>query len=100
MPQITLRVPPRVLETAKRVAQAFDPDVGGYDSFEPVDDAGMHVCRVDVSDEYAAAFPLFKSYPSLLHQSIAQDFSQRFPDAPVPSLADVDAFCAALVIEI
>lgn len=100
MPQITLKIPPKSLITAKLVAQCFDPDLGGYDSFEPIDDAGMHVCRVDVSDEYAAAFPMFKLHPTLLHQSIEQDFSQRFPDAPVPTLADVDAFCAALVIEI
>lgn len=99
MPQITLRVPPQVLETAKRVAQAFDPDIGGYGSFEPVID-GLHVCRVDVSDEYTAAFPMFKAYPEMLRQSIEQDFAQRFPDAPVPTIGECEAFCAALVIDV
>lgn len=97
---ITLRVPADVLETAKRAAQAFDPDVGGYGSFATIDDAGMHVCNVDVSDEYAAAFPMLKLNPTLLHQSVERDFLQRFPDSPVPTLADVEAFCLALVIEI
>lgn len=98
MKHITLTVPAAVLETAKRVAQAFDPDVGGYGSFEPIVD-DMHVCSVYVSEEYAAAFPIFKLYPEILRQSIEQDFSQRFPDDPVPSLADIELFCAALSID-
>lgn len=98
MKHITLKVPASVLGTAKRVAQAFDPDVGGYDSFEPVDEEGMHVCSVDVSKEYAMAFPVFKTSPAILQQSIAQDFSRRFPTSPIPSLSECTAFCKLLVI--
>lgn len=98
MPQVTLKVPPSVLEAAKRAAQAFDNDVGGYASFEPTDDAGMHICTVDVSDEYAEAFPAFKAFPELLHDTIARDFAARFPDDDVPTLSDVAAFCDVVEI--
>lgn len=99
MKHVLLRVPASSLATARRVAQAFDPDVGGYDSFEPVDEEGLHICSVDVSDEYAQAFLAFKQYPEFLQAQIEFEFVLRFPEAPIPALSDIEAFCEALLIQ-
>lgn len=100
MPVIKLRVPAEVLETAKRAAQSFDYDRGGYYSFGPIDPDGWHYFTADCSDEYAAAFPVLKANPEMLHASIALDFAERFATDPVPSVEDVTAFCAAVEIVI
>jgi hypothetical protein len=101
MKRIKLTVPAEVLMTAKLASQAMDPDVGGYHAFEAPDEAtGLYSYTVNVSDEYLQAFDVFKDYPAYLQQSIALDFETRFPDAEPPTLADCEAFTAALVIEV
>lgn len=101
MPRIALTVPAEVLQTAKLASQAMDPDVGGYAAFEAPDETtGLYSYTVNVSDEYLAAFEVFKDYPDMLRQTIALDFEHRFPDAAPPTLAECEAFCNALVIEV
>lgn len=100
MKRITLTVPAEVLTTAKLASQAMDPDVGGYAAFEAPDEAGLYSYTVNVSDEYLAAFEVFRAYPAMLQQTIALDFEHRFPDATPPTLAECEAFCNALQIEV
>lgn len=101
MKRIKLTVPADVLHTAKLSSQAMDPDVGGFAAFEAPDEVtGLYSYTVDVSDEYLAAFEVFKGYPAMLQQTIALDFEHRFPDTEPPTLAECEAFCAALVIEV
>ena len=100
MPRIKLSVPATVLATAKLASQAMDPDVGGFHAFEIVEGDGRYSYTVDVSDEYFDAFSVFLLLPDLLRDSIARDFEQRFPDTEPPTVAECEAFCAALVIEV
>lgn len=101
MPRITLTVPAEVLTTAKLASQAMDPDVGGFAAFEAPDEVtGLYSYTVDVSDEYLAAFEAFRAFPDMLRQTIALDFEHRFPDADPPTLAECEAFCNALQIEV
>lgn len=100
MKRITLTVPAEVLQTAKLASQAMDPDVGGIYAFEAPDESGLYSYTVNVSDGYLQAFEVFREYPETLQQTIALDFEHRFPDAEPPTLADCEAFCNALQIEV
>lgn len=100
MKRIKLTVPAEVLHTAKLASQAMDPDVGGFNAFEIVEEDGRHSYTVDVSDEYFDAFSAFLLLPELLQDSIARDFERRFPDSAPPTLAECEAFTAALQIEV
>lgn len=100
MKRITLTVPAEVLTTAKLASQAMDPDVGGFYAFDRQDETtGLYSYTVNVSDEYLKAFEVFRAFPDMLRQTIALDFEHRFPDADPPTLAECEAFVAALVIE-
>lgn len=100
MKRIKLTVPPEVLHTAKLASQAMDPDVGGFNAFEIVEEDGRYSYTVDVSDEYFAAFQAFMEMPELLRESIARDFETRFPDSMPPTAEDCADFVAALQIEV
>ena len=99
MPRITLTVPAEVLTTAKLASQAMDPDVGGFHAFEaPDEETGLYSYTVNVSDEYLAAFEVFKDYSAMLQQTIALDFEHRFPGTEPPSEDDCIKFCNSLQI--
>lgn len=100
MKRITLTVPAEVLQTAKLASEAMDPDVGGIHAFDQQNEAGDWTYTVNVSDEYLQAFEVFRAYPDMLQQTIALDFEHRFPDAEPPTLAECEAFCNALQIEV
>ena len=100
MKRIKLTVPGDVLHTAKLASQAMDPDVGGFNAFEIVEADGRYSYTVDVSNEYFAAFQAFTAMPDLLRDSIARDFEQRFHEDEPPTLAECEAFTAALQIEV
>ena len=100
MKRIKLTVPASVLHTAKLASQAMDPDVGGFNAFEIVEDDARYSYTVDVSDQYFEAFSAFLQMPDLLRDSIARDFAQRFPESTPPTLDDCAAFVAQLQLEV
>lgn len=101
MPRIKLTVPADVLHTAKLASQAMDPDVGGFNAFEAPDEVtGLYRYTVDVSDDYLSAFQAFMLLPGLLRDSIARDFERRFPESTPPTLAECEAFCATVTLEV
>ncbi len=97
---ITLAVPAPMTETAKRLSQAFDPDVGGYLAFErEATDATGKVYAVygtPCESSFAAAMAYLQSDPQALLDSTARDYAVRWPDDPLPTLAEVTQFCADL----
>ena len=99
MPILKMRIPASVLDAAKLAAQAFDPDVGGYDSWQPTDDQGRHLFVCEVSQQYFEAFPVLKFYPEHLLAAIERDFAERFPDTQPPSLEALTAFCEVVEID-
>ena len=99
MPLLKMRIPASVLEAAKLAAQAFDPDVGGYESWSLTDNQGRHLFVCEVSEEYFEAFPVLKFYPEHLLTAIERDFALRFPDTQPPSLEALTAFCEAVEID-
>lgn len=99
MPILKMRIPAEVLEAAKLAAQAFDPDTGGYDSWQPTDDHGRRLFVCEISEEYFEAFPVLKLYPDYLLDAITRDFAARFPDTQPPTLEALTAFCEAVEID-
>ena len=98
MPILKMRIPASVLEAAKLAAKAFDPDIGGYDSWQPTDAEGRHLFICEVSQQYFEAFPVLKFYPEHLLTAIERDFAARFPDVQPPSLEVLAAFCNSVEI--
>lgn len=98
MPILKMRISASVLDAAKLAAKAFDPDVGGYDSWKPTDAEGRHLFICEVSQEYFEAFPALKFYPEHLLTAIERDFAERFPDTQPPSLEALTDFCNAVEI--
>ena len=94
--RLTLTVPASALETAKRASQALDADVGGYAAFESQDEAGNYFYPVELSQAFVDQINYLMSNPEYLHGFISQQFAARFPDDPVPTLADCTALCAAI----
>lgn len=94
------------------VGRALDPDTGGDRTFVPLDaeyDADGKLTkqptRLWVSDcpitaEYAQVLPYLLSTPAALLGTIQLDFAARFPDEPLPTLAECEAFCAAASVEV
>lgn len=102
MKRIKLTVPAEVLMTAKLASQAMDPDVGGFNAFDTLEEnTGLYSYVVDVSQEYYQAFLAFMQGRSdWLYQAIAGDFERRFPGTTPPTLAECEAFCAVVQLEV
>lgn len=105
--RITLTVPPALVSIAKRISRAMDPDVGGYEAFQPAtDEEGQPIPAAVVSyttncvPEFAQAIAFFKAAPALLHESVLRDYAARWPDLTPPTLAEVEAFCAGVTVEV
>ena len=103
--RITLVIPIELVEVAKRVSRAMDPDIGGYDAFQlPADEEGNAIPATTVSyttncvPEFAQAIAFFKAEPTLLHESVLRDYAARWPEETPPTLAEVEAFCAAVEV--
>lgn len=94
------------------VGRALDPDTGGDKTFVPLDaeydETGsitkeptkLWVSNCPVIAEVAASIPYLLASPEMLLATIERDFAARFPDVPVPTLAECEAFCAAASVEI
>lgn len=102
--RVTLTVPEALVGIAKQISRAMDPDVGGHEAFQPATDEEGNVIAGPVSyttncvPEFAQALAFFKAQPALLHESVARDYAARWPDLTPPTLAEVEAFCAAVEI--
>ncbi len=99
---ITMAVPAPMTETAKRLSQAFDPDVGGYLAFEreATDATGKtySVYGTPCEASFAAAIAYLQSDPQALLDSTARDYATRWPDDPLPTLTEVTDFCSKLYV--
>lgn len=104
---LRLVIPVTVIDAARAVTRALDPDVGGYESWTPMrqnpDDwqappTGYFV-QTPCSPEFKQRAMWLLQNPAHLHSAIAADGAQRWPGADMPTLADVQAFCAAAQME-
>lgn len=106
---LTLTVPIALLEIAKQLGRAFDPDVGGYESFGYRLDANMQACAVSglveayaqcvtpCTTEFAQQAVYMLANPEALYAAVLADYAARWPALVPPTLAECQAFCAGLL---
>ena len=88
-----------IIATAKAASRALDPDIGGYEAFEQGVTDGTNNFRIyasPITAAIAAAMPQMKGYPPALKQVIDADYAARWPEDTPPTLAEVEAFTAAV----
>ena len=88
-----------IIATAKAASRALDPDMGGYEAFQQVVTDGTNNFRIyasPITAAIAAAMPQMKGYPPALKQVIDADYALRWPEETAPTLAEVEAFTAAV----
>lgn len=101
---LTCIIPAPIGSIGAAVARMLDPDTGGAESFAiqlsstgktPASHLAMSMpCS---EGDYLAAQHLF-TQPALLLASIERDFALRFPDATLPTLAEIEGFCGQSAI--
>lgn len=75
---ITIIVPEELIDAASLLMQAFDPDVGGYDSFLPVTEDGLFCCSMPASAELETLFNDLKDKPAKLTNFVQEQQDLRF----------------------
>lgn len=97
-------IPAPIGNIGAAVASMLDPDTGGAESF------AIHLSATGKTQathlamsmpcsegDYMAAQYLF-AQPEMLLASIERDFALRFPDAALPTLAEIEGFCGQSAI--
>ena len=96
--QITLTIPESLREIANRIGKAFDPDSGGDHTFDGEAIDGVISVTFPCIKEFAEAMPFFSATPAALHESVVRDYALRWPDLTPPTMAECEAFCAAVTL--
>ena len=98
---LTITVPASLYDTACSIARSLDPDAGGYASFGPqVEGATEYTTSTPCTSEFKAQALQMLADPAVLCHVVAQDYAQRWPDLTPPTLAECEAFCAAVVVQV
>ena len=105
----TMTLPLALASVAASIGRALDPDVGGAESFHRVvtgyqnDETPIYgdtlVCSTLCTPEFRAQAEAMAAQPELLHAVCQADYEVRWLDFEPPTLADCQAFCAAVQIE-
>lgn len=100
MRYMLLTVPTSILPVAREIARVLDSDTGGdknFDCIEATDADGVvyavaHALVSNLMPDYLAGF--LSATGTMMQLSVAQQYAARFPDLPVPTVKDCDAFIA------
>lgn len=101
-----LTVPVALIDTANKLAKAFDPDNSGEHTFQLPTSEDSSVVQTTVSSSTPITEQLFEAAPYMLadaealHASTLLDYQTRWPDLVPPTLEEVAAFCAAVQVEL
>jgi len=96
---LTITLPANLADIASAMGRALDPDVGGADSFSLSEDGLTISCTTPCEPLFKAKAEYMAMHPEALHQAVAHRYATDWPDLPCPTLADCQAFCAAIVYE-
>lgn len=97
--RLTLTLPASLLDIANSIARAMDPDAGGAETYRLVEGSPTITMTTPCTPEFKAQAQYMMANPDALHAAVAADYAVRWPDLPVPTLADCQAFCAGIIPE-
>ena len=109
MANLKLTLPASLKELGNRISRSLEPDSGGYHVFDFCDNAVRDadgVIEIPATEVYAT-IPESERYsqrllehrePAALHALVVEDYAARWPEHECPTLAECEAFAAALVI--
>jgi len=98
---LTVSIPPDLLDIGRKVTQALDTDVGGAASWMPVtegEEVVGYVADAPVTEAFKAQVLAMLASPELLHGAVCADFAARWADQVPPTLGECAAFCAGAVV--
>lgn len=92
------------------ISLALNPDKGEVSNFGPEfrPDVDGNLVRPDVyttfdfpcSPEFAATAQALAADPAKMHAAVTADYAARWPERTPPTLAECEAFCAAVVVQV
>lgn len=108
---MTLTVPVALIDTANKLAKAFDPDNSGEHTWtlppsvdamtgEPIAVPETVSASTPITEQLYEVAPYMLADAEALHASTALDYETRWPDLVPPTLSEVTAFCDAVTVEL
>ncbi len=96
---LTITLPAELADIAASIAQGLDEDSGGRYSFQLSEDGKTISCTTPCKPIFKQRAEYMMAHPETLFEVVTADYATRWPDLPCPTLADCQAFCAAIVYE-
>ena len=97
--RLTITLTASLADIAASIAQGLDEDSGGRYSFQLSEDGKTISCTTPCKPNFKQRAEYMMLHPEALHAAVSADYATRWPDLPSPTLADCQAFCAAIVYE-
>lgn len=97
---LTIMLPAELADIAAAIGRALDPDVGGEHSFSPSEDGLTISCTTPCEPVFKSQAEYMMLHPEALHAAVAADYATRWPDLVAPTLAECEAFCAGIFVQV
>jgi len=94
---LTITLPASLLGVANNIARAMDPDIGGAETYKLVEGSPTITMSTPCTAEFYTQAQYMMANPDALYAAVAADYATRWPDLPVPTLADCESFCAGII---
>jgi hypothetical protein len=108
--RVIMTAPVDMADLCAAIGRGVDEDLGGSASFRfihasydaeglPVGEPSYLESAFYATPDFAAGVFYLWTMPIQLHQTIARDYSLRWPDLHPPTLQEIQAWCAATTFE-
>jgi len=94
----SITLPAELLDIASAIGRAMDSDSGGANSFMLSEDGLTISTSTPCTEQFYAQAQYMLLNPEALHAAVSADYAARWGELVVPSLDEVAAFCAAVVM--
>ena len=93
----SIRLNADVADIAAAIGRALDSDVGGDKSFTLSEDGLTISTSTPCTEAFYLQAQAMLTDPAMLHYAVSQDYATRWPDLVAPTLAECEAFIAAVL---
>ena len=97
--RFNLKLNASVADIAAKIGKGFDPDVGGEHSFHDNGD-GTISTSTPCTPEFKAQGDYLMTNPEALFMAMQSAYAERWADLTPPTLAECQAFIAAIIPEV